>query len=75
MKKIKKENKNLLSRLENYKFKDALQYLSGEDDEIKDLVQALADTFGNVGWFFGTLETIVNAAVNSIKPEEAEDDN
>jgi hypothetical protein len=48
-----KINESLHSRLHNYKFESAKQYLEGEPDEIKLLVNSLADMFGDVGWGLG----------------------
>ena len=60
---VKKENENLISRLSNYKFKSALEYLDGEDEIVITIVEALASTFENSGWFGGSMGDIVDAAV------------
>lgn len=60
---VKKENKNLISRLRNYKFNSAIEYLDGEDERVKIIIMALADTFGDIGWFGGSMSEIVDAVV------------
>lgn len=60
---VKKENENLISRLSNYKFKSALDHLEGESEKVKTIVEALANTFENSGWFGGSMGDIVDAAV------------
>ncbi|HRP30496.1 MAG TPA: hypothetical protein PKV73_01325 [Agriterribacter sp.] len=67
---VKKENENLISRLSNYKFKSALDHLEGESEKVKTIVEALANTFENVGWFGGSLGDIVEAAVTLLIGDE-----
>ena len=44
-------NERLHNRLYNEKYGQALQYLEGENDEVKELVTALAGVCGNIGWW------------------------
>lgn len=60
---------NLKGRLFNWKFKSALQYLEGQPDEVRELVEALANTVGNSGWEDGYLGTIIGAAVDKLIEE------
>lgn len=65
-----KINEDLYSRLYNYKFEQAKQYLGGEPDEIKLLVNALADMFGDVGWGLdGSIGILVSFALSDIGVE------
>lgn len=60
-------NEKLKSRLSNYKFDQALLYLEGEDEDVQEVVKALAETFGSVGWgLTGHMGVIVEAALRSI---------
>lgn len=60
-------------RLDNWKFDQARDYLdaTATGDE-RELVEALAATFGNSGWFAGSMGVIVGAAVEYLigKKEE-----
>lgn len=60
-------NKELASRLINYKFKSALQYLEGEKEETKDLVNFLAKLYGNVGWILGDMAILIDNALENIQ--------
>lgn len=70
-------NDELISRLYNWKFGQAAGRLDGtEPEEVTDTVQALAQTFGDVGWFGGDragLPTVVRAAVASLIGYEMDD--
>ena len=66
---VRKENEKLISRLFNYKFRSAQQYIGGEDEEVVDVVNALAETFGNCGWIDGKMATIIQACVARICPQ------
>lgn len=70
---VLKENEQLISRLLNYKFRSAQQYLEGEDDEVVEVVNALADTFEDCGWIDGNISTIIQACVAKICPQVEED--
>lgn len=63
-------NDELVGRLYNWKFSQALGRLDGtEPDEVTNTVRALAATFGDVGWFDADppgLGTVVSAAVASL---------
>ena len=49
--KVTQENKDLRSRLFNWKFETGARlYLEGESDFVKYLVGRLAKEFGNLGW-------------------------
>lgn len=71
---------SVVSRLENWKFAQARDKLrspeSGDlvtEDE-SELVEALAATFGDVGWGIeGFMATIVGAAVNTLVPAEPDE--
>lgn len=63
-------NDRLHSRLQNYKFCSALRFLDGEDEQVQDLVNALSDVFGDIGWFDGNLAVIVQNALNNITKGE-----
>lgn len=65
-----------LDRLENWKFHSAWHAVTGDpasseatEDE-RELILALDETFGNVGWFDGSLSVIVAAAVSTLIPGE-----
>jgi hypothetical protein len=66
---VRKENKKLISRLFNYKFRTAQQYLEGEDEEVIEVVNALAETFDNCGWIDGNMDVIIQACVSKICPQ------
>ncbi len=61
-----------LNRLINFKFRDAADELTGDSTKReRDLVKALAETFGNPGWFVGgAMEVIIFAAIQSIVEDE-----
>ena len=59
-------NPQLRSRLENWKFNQALSHLEGESREVKDIVEALARSFGNCGWIEGDQGTIIGYALTAI---------
>ena len=60
------------NRLYNWKFESAQERLSEEEPTgaERELVKALARTFGNSGWFDGNMGTIVSAAVTSLIGDE-----
>lgn len=63
-------HENAENRLYNWKFSQALTAAKNQDrlpttDEILKL-KALADTFGNCGWFDGTMATIIQMAVHDL---------
>ena len=63
---ISKKNENLRGRLYNFKFDSALQYLDGETDEDKEVIEALARMFGNCAWMGGDIELVVSGCVFSL---------
>jgi hypothetical protein len=65
---VRRENEKLISRLENFKFTQAQNYLEGENEMVVDVVNALASVFGNVGWMDGDMGTILSSAVYNIIP-------
>lgn len=67
--KIKATNKQLIGRLENHNFSHALFYTKGEDKQIKKIVGALAETFGDGGGLDGNMALIVDRCIASIIPE------
>jgi len=56
----------LNSRLANYKFASALKYIEGESEDIKNLITALNNNFGDIGWFDGDMAIIVHHALKNI---------
>lgn len=58
-------NHNLINRLANWKFNDAAKEIltHPEPEEIANVIHALSETFGNSGWFSGSMGEIVTAAV------------
>ena len=62
-------DEKIKSRLNNWKFQTALNYLATDanctDNEL-ELITALARVFGNVGWFEGDMSTIVSAALQTL---------
>jgi len=62
-----------MDRLVNWKFDSAVTEMLKEGlatDAERELVNALSASFGNCGWFWGSLGTVVRSAVESIVPEE-----
>ena len=59
-------NDKLLSRLLNYKFESALNYLEGEFSNVKELVNSLAQIFGNSGLIDGHLRIVIDNALENI---------
>jgi hypothetical protein len=58
-------NDNLRSRLENWKFASATNYLDdGCSPEDKDLILALSSMYGDCGWFDGNQGILIGAAVS-----------
>ncbi len=57
-------NERLENRLYNYKFSQAMQYLDGESPEIKQLVKALDETFGDGSG--GNMSVIICNALENI---------
>lgn len=64
-------NEKLKSRLENWKFKQALQYVddSVSEDE-KNVIGTLARLFGDCGWLEGDVGTLISVAVRSLTEKE-----
>ena len=63
-------SKDTINRLYNWKFDSALRFAKEQSslptsDEIL-AIKALADTFGNCGWFDGSLGRVVRAAVHDL---------
>jgi hypothetical protein len=68
-------NSTVVGRLNNWKFRSAAAYAQEDTQTTEDelaLIQALAGTFDNSGWFEGDLGLIVAAAVSTLVPEEDE---
>ena len=59
----------LRSRIENWKFNMARQYLKGQPKEVKELVKALAGLVGNSGWFDGDLGLCVGFVADKLLGE------
>lgn len=64
--KIKETNKDLVSRLYNFKFEKALMYLKGESKEVKEDVKTLASVFKDCGWIDGTMGEIILMCLDSL---------
>jgi prepilin-type processing-associated H-X9-DG protein len=67
-----KDIANLVNRLENWKFKDANQIaqnleVAENDCDVIEAIQALADMFGNVGWFDGSVANLIHPTIGMIK--------
>jgi len=62
----------LVDHLSNWNFAAALQHCDGQSAEACTLVHALADTFGDCGWFEGRMGAIVHAAMQAFEIEEVE---
>ncbi len=74
---VNREAKNaddLVGRLYNWKFKQALAYLDGQPDEVGELVRVLAATFGSGGWEDGNMGAIVSAAVRRLIGTDTSDE-
>lgn len=58
----------LISRIYNYKFRKALQFLDGQPEAISSVVRALADMFGDIGWGDGdcNLSTLLDYISRSL---------
>lgn len=61
-------NQDLCSRLDNWKFETAHRYATelGLDENDLEVIKVLSDTFGDCGWFDGSMGVIVGAAVDSL---------
>ena len=44
-------NDDLYNRIYNDKYRSATSYLKDEPEPVKELIQALSDVLGNIGWF------------------------
>lgn len=64
---MKERNPLLYTRLSNWKFNSAMQYVEDESFQVKALVKALSEQFGNVGWFQGSMAIIIASALLSIE--------
>ncbi len=61
----------LIGRLLNWKFNSALALVREDHPEtVSAVVKALAETFGNCGWFDGNMATIIQFTVSSLCPED-----
>lgn len=71
---------DVLNRLYNWKFDTARSYLVRQQElgevfptvEEVDTIHALAITFGNSGWFGGSMADVVRAALRSIGISECD---
>jgi hypothetical protein len=61
-----KDSDALVGRLCNWKFNQAQNYLNGQPEYVRRVVNCLAHTFGNCGWFEGAMGAIVGAALNAL---------
>ena len=63
-------NERLSGRIYNWKFASAAGYLTGDlDADLHDTVCALSEMFGNSGWFYGDMGTVINYVVNAMLKE------
>ena len=60
------KNESLESRLINYKFGSATQFIDSESADVQDLVNALSDAFSNIGWFEGGMSIVIRHALENI---------
>jgi len=44
-------NRHLFNRLYNDKYGQATRYLKGESDDVRELIHALSQVLGNIGWW------------------------
>ncbi len=57
----------IMGRLYNYKFKQAYDMLTGDEpEEVRILLKALKDSFGNLGWFDGHMAVLADCACRRI---------
>lgn len=56
-------NDKLRSRLDNWKFRQAMQYIDGTDETEAMVIKALADMFEDCGQFSGTMSVLVESVV------------
>lgn len=57
----------VFGRLYNWKFNDAKKKVATvEDVAVVELINSLSDSFGNSGWFGGSMGTIVRNALENI---------
>jgi hypothetical protein len=67
-------SKQLISRLVNWKFGQARAHMGGQPQDVQDVIDALAATFSDCGWFEGRMGIIISAALEGIGLSvEAED--
>jgi hypothetical protein len=59
-------NEQLESRLRNWKFSSAMNYVKGEGEKTERIVYVLASLFGNVGYMDSDLGVLVETALESI---------
>jgi len=62
-------SENTINRLYNWKFDQALRSIRGDANVVpreSQAIQALADAFGNSGWFDGLMGRIVQLAVHDL---------
>lgn len=68
---IKETNEKLRSRIYNWKFEQAKQYLEGENEEVVNIINSLSNMMGDCGWGDGDMGLLISIAVEHlIGPEE-----
>ena len=65
---VRKDNQKLINRLINFKFRSAQKYLEGEDDDVVEVVNALATLFDNCGWIEGNMGIMIQCCIAKICP-------
>lgn len=63
-------NENLKSRLLNFKFSSAANYLNGEIEDTQNLVNILSRLFSNSGCFNGDMGDLICFALKGIGIDE-----
>jgi hypothetical protein len=58
------DSEALVGRLRNWKFAQATKHLTGQPVYVREVVETLARSFGDCGWFEGDMGLIVGAALN-----------
>lgn len=57
-------NEDLIGRLQNWKFQSARKHVDNSvTPEDRKLIEALAECFGDIGWFDGYMGVIITASL------------
>lgn len=60
---VKEDNEKLRGRLYNWKFEQAEKYTEAESDQVKHMVEDLAQLLGNSGWVPGQIGNVISGLV------------